>query len=159
MLPPSHVTVLVRWTHVEARGLGRCVNLDCRPLADICGTQAEWLRAQGAHGFQLKMSHGARRQAPFLRSRQHDSDTQQTGRNSSSRLYDRVVRLSLIAWTPVTSGYVRYIVMILHTYRAEVSRIVVREVYDNRIAEICCREVSSHDDNTGAKHSLPGYII
>ena len=39
----------------------------------------------------------------FLRSRQHDSDTQQTGRNSSSRVYGRVVRLRLIAWTPITT--------------------------------------------------------
>ena len=34
-----------------------------RPLADICGMQAEWLRAQGAHGhgFQLNISHSGRR--------------------------------------------------------------------------------------------------
>ena len=39
----------------------------------------------------------------FLRSRQHDSDNQQTGRNSSNRVYGRAVRSDLTARTPLTS--------------------------------------------------------
>ena len=29
---------LVSWTHVEARGLGSCLKMDCAPLADTCET-------------------------------------------------------------------------------------------------------------------------
>ena len=39
----------------------------------------------------------------FLRSRQHDSDTQRTGRNSSNRVYNRAVWSHSTAWTPLAS--------------------------------------------------------
>ena len=39
----------------------------------------------------------------FLWSRQYDSDTQQTGQNSSNRVYGRAVRSHSTAWTPLTS--------------------------------------------------------
>ena len=96
-----YAMALVSWTHVEARGLGCCVNLDCRPLADICGTQAEWLRAQGAHGFQLKMSHGARSSTFFG----HDNMTVTLNKCRSELIKPRLWQSGTVAFDSLDTNH------------------------------------------------------
>ena len=42
------------------------MKLDCGPLSDTCKTSTEWLRARGAHGFQLSMSHVDGHRSTFI---------------------------------------------------------------------------------------------